>query len=97
MDADASAPAALRNGRGRPPKALTETAQQRVARLKAELDAAETALRAEADRQAALVGQVVVAQMAKDAELRRRIAALLRAEVKRKEDRATIASLLIGD
>ena len=94
MDADtpATAPAkppAAR--RGRPP---VETPAARIERLQRELEDAQTALAAEADRQALIVGRVVIAKAGKDEAYRRELVKLLRDAVRKSEDRAALASLL---
>ncbi len=94
MDAGISPP---NRGRGRPTKAETETPQARVARLQSELEAAQAALRGEAQKQAAIVGAAVIARMGKDTGWRSQVVALLRSDVLRKTDRAAIAPLLVGE
>ncbi len=89
---DMSAPTPRR--RGRPPKSATETPQQRVARLQAELEAAQEAVQAGTAKQAQLVGAAVIAEAQKNADFHLQLATLLRANVTRKADTALIADLL---
>src|ERR1700721_2985386 len=86
-----------KKGRGRPAKigiAAKETPQQRVDRIKGELQKAEEAQKLAEQHQAAIVGAVVVRHARADDNFRRQIAALLRADVKNKTDFAAIAELL---
>ena len=94
MTTDTPAPA---KGRGRPPKSATETPQQRVQRLEAELAQAKAAMLGLAKEQAAIIGQVVMAEMQKDADFRRQVVGLLRANVKRQADRDTLGDMIAGE
>ncbi len=80
--------------RGRPRNPPPETPAARIERLQRELEAAQAALAAEAERRAAIVGSVVLGHMAKDADFSRQIRALVRSGVKRKDDLAAVAPLL---
>jgi hypothetical protein len=97
-DIPTAAPAittAARKSRGRPPKAtMTETPQQRIDRLRAELQKAEEAQQAAEQQQASIVGKVVIRHALAHADHRRQLATLLRAGVKSKADLAAIAELL---
>jgi hypothetical protein len=83
-----------KNPRGRPKAAAPETPQQRIDRLKAELQQAEEAKKLIEQQRDSIVGKIVVAHAAANADYRRQLATLLRAEVKGKADIAIIAELL---
>lgn len=88
------APAASERRRGRPPTAGPETARQRVERLQAELKEAQAALKASEEKRAAIVGHACLRHAQHNDEFARQLADALRAEVKPKADRATIADLM---
>jgi hypothetical protein len=90
-----SPPPTTKKGPGRPHKAMTETPQQRIERLQAELRHAQEALKLVEQRRAAIVGAVVVRYARTNEDFRRQMAAILRAEVKAKADLAAIADLLV--
>jgi hypothetical protein len=83
-----------KKGPGRP-RSTPETPQQRIERLQAELHHAQEALKLADERQATIVGAVVVRRARTDVDFHRQLAAILRAEVKAKTDLAAIAGLLI--
>lgn len=83
--------------RGRPRKAAPETPEARIARLQAELRQAEHALEEAEARRVAIVGAAALRHATKNPTFRRELAAALRAEVTRKGDLATVATLLIED
>ena len=88
------APAA-KKPRGRPPKAaLPETHQQKIERLQAELEQAREAKRLADERQAVIVGRVVISHALADPDYRRQLVALLRKEVTGKAELAAINELL---
>jgi hypothetical protein len=82
-----------KKGPGRP-RSTSETPQQRIERLQAELHQAQEAQKEADERQAAIVGAAVVRHARADENYRRELAAILRAEVKAKADLAVIAGLL---
>ena len=88
---------ALAKGRGRPSKSSAETPQQRVQRLEAELVQAKAAMLGLTKEQAAIIGQVVMVEMQKDADFRRQVVAILRANVKRQADRDTLSDIIAGE
>ena len=88
-------PDAAKRRPGRPRKA-PETPEQRIARLQAELQDAQSALKAAEENRAAIVGTAAIRHARAHAEFRRHLAAALRAEVKSKADLAAIADLLNG-
>ena len=91
--ASPSPPPATKKGPGRP-RSTPETPQERITRLQAELHQAQEAQKQEEQRQAAIVGAVVVRRARADENYRRELAAILRAGVKAKSDLAAIADLL---
>ncbi len=93
-DAPPSIPDAKRKA-GRPRASGTETQQQRIERLQAELRAAQDALKLAEERRASIVGAAAVRHARKNPEFRRALAAALRVEVKSKADLAAIGDLLI--
>ena len=96
-DAEIAAPSpspATKKGPGRP-RTTPETPQQRIERLQAELHQAQEAQKLAEQRQAAIVGAVVVRHARANEDFRRQLAAILRAGVKAKADLAAIANLLI--
>src|SRR5271166_6031034 len=92
--ASPSPPPPPRKGPGRP-RSTPETPQQRITRLQAELHQAQEAQKQADERQAVIVGAVVVRHARANEDFRRQLAAILRAEVKAKADLAAIAGLLI--
>jgi hypothetical protein len=95
ITAPSSLPAATKKGPGRPRTPATETPQQRIERLQAELTNAHEALKLVEQRREAIVGAVVVRHARAHEDFRRQLAVILRAGVKSKADLATIAELLI--
>ncbi len=92
---DIDASAAAKKTRGRPPKSSApETPQQRIDRLKAELQQAEEAKKELERHRDSIVGKVVVTHALANPDYRRQLATLLRAEVKGKADLAALAELL---
>jgi hypothetical protein len=93
---DIEASAAAKKTRGRPPKSspAPETPQQRIDRLKAELQQAEEAKKELERHRDSIVGKVVVTHALANPDYRRQLATLLRAEVKGKADLAALAELL---
>ena len=85
--------ALTKRGPGRP-RSAPETPQQRIERLQAELVQAQEAQKLMDQRQAAIVGAVVIQHARANEEFRRQLASILRAEVKAKTDLAAIADLL---
>lgn len=83
-----------RKSRGRPAKPTPETPQQRIDRLKAELQQAEDAKRALEARRDVIVGKAVVAHALANPDFRSQLVGILRAEVKGKADLAALAELL---
>jgi hypothetical protein len=88
-----SPPPATKKGPGRP-RSTPETPQQRIERLQAELHQAQQAQKQADERQATIVGAVVVRHARTNVDFRRQLAAILRAGVKAKADLAAIAGLL---
>ena len=82
---------------GRPRQTATETHKQRVERLQAELKEAQAALKLTEEKQAAIVGAAALRHARRNVEFSRQLAAMLRAEVKAKADRAIVADLLQND
>jgi len=91
------APAEGKRARGRPRQSVAETHQQRVERLQAELKEAQAALKLSEEKQAGIVGHACLRHARRNAEFARHLAAALRAEIKSKAERATVADLLSGD
>ena len=94
--ASPSPPPATKKGPGRP-RSTPETPQQRIERLQAELHQAHEAQKQADERQAAIVGAVVVRHARANEDFRRQLAAILRAGVKAKADLVAIAGLLTDD
>jgi hypothetical protein len=88
-----SPPPATKKGPGRP-RSTPETPQQRITRLQAELHQAQEAQKQADERQATIVGAVVVRHARTNVDFRRQLAAILRAGVKAKADLVAIADLL---
>lgn len=86
-----------KKGPGRPRQAATETHKQRVERLQAELKEAQAALKLTEEKQAAIVGAAALRHARRNVEFARQLAAMLRAEVKAKAERAIVADLLRDD
>jgi hypothetical protein len=89
-----SPPPTTKKGPGRP-RSTPETPQQRIERLQVELHQAQEAQKQAEQRQAAIVGAVVVRHARANEDFGRQLAAILRAGVKAKADLAAIADLLI--
>jgi hypothetical protein len=95
-DAEIASPSpssATKKGPGRP-RSAPETPQQRIERLQAELHQAHEAQKQADERQAAIIGAVVIRHARTNDDFRRQLADILRAEVKAKADLAAIAGLL---
>ena len=91
-------PSTAKKGRGRPAgQSITETHQQRIARLQDELRQAQEALKASEDRRASIVGHAALRHVRHNVEFARQLAAVLRAEVNAKTERAVIRDLLGDD
>jgi len=90
-------PSERKKGPGRPRQAATETHKQRVERLQAELKDAQAALKLTEEKQAAIVGAAALRHARRNVEFSRQLAAMLRAEIKAKADRAIVADLLRDD
>jgi hypothetical protein len=94
-------PSPVKKGRGRPRSVTTESPQQRIERLEAELHHAHEARKIAEQHRAALVGAVVLTHARTDEDFRRelavvlRMALTLRAEFKSKADRATLSELAV--
>ena len=92
-------PSPVKRGRGRPRSVTTESPQQRIERLQAELHQAHEARKIAEQHRAALVGAVVLTHARTDEDFRRELAVVLRmaftlrAEFKNKADRATLSEL----
>jgi hypothetical protein len=89
-------PADDKKRRGRP-QAGPESHKQRVERLQAELKEAQAAMKQADEKRAAIVGHAAIRYARRNSEFARQLAAMLRAEIKAKADRATIADLLPDD
>jgi hypothetical protein len=79
---------------GRPRQAGTETQKQRVERLQDELRQAQAALKVSEEKRANIVGHAALRHARHNTEFSRQLAAALRAQIKSKADRTTIADLL---
>ena len=88
-------PAEAKRKAGRPRISGTETQQQRIERLQAELRAAQDALKLAEERRASIVGAAAVRHARKNDEFRRALAAALRVEIKSKAELAAVADLLL--
>ena len=86
-----------KNPRGRPRQNAAESQHQRIKRLQDELRQAQAALKISEERRASIVGAAVLRHVRHDDDFARRLAAMLRAEVKAKADRAAIRDLLAED
>jgi hypothetical protein len=86
-----------KNPRGRPRQNAAESQHQKIKRLQDELRQAQAALKISEERRASIVGAVVLRHVRHDEDFARRLAAMLRAEVKAKADRAAIRDLLVED
>ena len=82
--------------RGRP-SAGPESHKQRVERLQAELKEAQAALKLTEEKRAFIVGHAAIRYARRNTEFSRQLSAALRAEVKAKAERGTIADLLLED
>jgi hypothetical protein len=88
------APIEEQRKRGRPRQSASETHQQRVERLQAELKEAQAAMKLSEERRAVIVGTASLRHVRQNVEFARQLAAMLRAEVKAKADRAAVADLM---
>ena len=88
------APSAGKNPRGRPRQSATESQHHKINRLQDELRQAQAALKVSEERRASIVGAAALRHVRHDDHFARRLAAMLRAEVKAKADRAAIRDLL---
>jgi hypothetical protein len=86
-----------KNPRGRPRRNATETQQQKIERLQDELRQAQTAWKISEERRAAIVGAAALRHVRHNTEFARHLAAMLRAEIKSKADRTTVADLFAND
>ena len=86
-----------KNPRGRPRQNAAESQHERIKRLQDELRQAQAALKISEERRASIVGAAVLRHVRHDEDFARRLAAMLRAEVKAKADRAAIRDLLNED
>ena len=91
---NSSAPADTTKRRGRPPATGPESHRQRIERLQVELKEAQEALRATEEKRASIAGHAVLRHARHNTEFARQLAAALRAEIKSKADRATLADLM---
>lgn len=80
--------------RGRPRQSATESQHQKISRLQDELRQAQAALKVSEERRASIIGAAVLRHVRHDDDFARQLAAVLRAEVKAKADRAAIRDLL---
>jgi len=87
------APDAGKKRRGRP-QAGPESHKQRIERLQDELRQAQAAQKMAEEKRAAMVGAAALRHARRNVEFARQLAAVLRAEVKAKADRAAIGDLL---
>ena len=86
-----------KNPRGRPRQNATESQHQRIKRLQDELRQAQATLKISEERRASIVGAAVLRHVRHDEDFARRLAVMLRAEVKAKADRGAIRDLLAED
>jgi hypothetical protein len=92
-------PSPVKKTRGRPRKIATESPQQRIERLQAELQQAHEAKKIADQHHAALVGAVVITHARTDEDFRRelagvlRMAVTLRTEFQSKADRIALSDL----
>lgn len=91
---DAPSSHAPKKSRGRPKSPTPETPQQRIERLQAELQQAHEAKKIAEQQRDSIVGKVVVAHALANADYRRQLASLLRAEIKSKADLTLLAEVL---
>src|SRR5271166_654004 len=89
-------PATSKKGPGRPRKTLSETPQQRIERLQAELHHAQETLKLAEEKCAAIIGAAAIRHARAHENFRRQLAVILRAEVKSKADLAAVAEFLPG-
>jgi len=82
---------------GRPRQAATETQKQKVERLQDELRQAQAALKLSEEKRASIIGHAALRHARRHTEFARALAAMLRAEIKAKADRAAVADLLVDD
>ena len=95
--APALTPPGAKNTRGRPRQGNTESQQQKIERIRQELRQAEAALKISEEKRAAIVGAAALRHARRHAEFARQLAAMLRAEIKAKTDRAIVADLMGDD
>ena len=88
------APSEAQKRPGRPRNAGTESQQQRIERIREELREAEAALKASEEKRAGIVGAAVLRHVRRNPDFASQLATVLRAEIKAKADRATVADLL---
>src|SRR5271166_238018 len=91
------APSSGKNARGRPRQGNTESQQQKIERIRQELRQAEAALKVSEEKRASIVGAAALRHSRHHMEFARQLAAMLRAEVKSKADRVTVADLLLDE
>ncbi|MGD0108356.1 MAG: hypothetical protein ABSC06_30605 [Rhodopila sp.] len=97
-DAEIAAPSpspTTKKSPGRPRTTATETPQQRIERLQAELHHAHEALKLAEQHRATIVGAAVVRHARTNEDFRRQLSVILRGEIKTKADLAVVAELLI--
>jgi hypothetical protein len=78
---------------GRPRQPASETQKQKVERLQKELVEAQAALKLSEEKRAAIVGAAALRHARRNTEFARQLATMLRAEIKSKADRTTLADL----
>jgi hypothetical protein len=86
-----------KNPRGRPRRNATESHQQKIERLQDELRRTQEALKIFEERRASIVGAAALRHVRRNTEFARHLAAMLRAEIKVKVDRAAIRDLINDD
>ena len=86
-----------KNARGRPRQGNAESQQQKIERIRQELRQAEAALKISEEKRASIAGAAAIRHARRNTEFSRQLAAALRAEVKAKADRATVADLMGDD
>ena len=88
-------PSSTPRPRGRPRQTQQENPQQRIERLTREMQQAQDELRISEEKRAGIVGAAAIRHARHNAEFARQLAAMLRAEVKAKADRAAVGDLMI--
>ena len=80
---------------GKAPKARRLSAQEKLDKLQKQMAEAKEALREAEKKRCTIVGAAVLAELDTDADLKRRIAQVLRRRITSNADKAEIADLLI--